>query len=171
MLHKHIVVVDRGVIEGKGLVARDLIRQGEVVSRLEPGQPTVTIAEALAMTQAEQDALLHHGYQCSAELIVNEQGDEKYMNHSCDPNILWADDETMIARRDIQPGEEITYDYAMTEIAIPFTMTCRCGSALCRGVVTNLDYRDPAWQQRYGTMLPQHTLAAIAAWQAEQGAQ
>ncbi len=67
----------------------------------------------------------------------------------------------MIARRDIKPGEEITYDYATTEITLPFEMACGCGSPHCRGVVTNLDYRDPAWQAAYGLHLPDYTLRCL----------
>jgi hypothetical protein len=73
----------------------------------------------------------------------------------------------MVAGRDILPGEEITYDYAMTEVAIPFEMACRCGAPGCRGVVSNLDHRDPAWQAKYGDGLPRHTLKAIAEWRAQ----
>jgi hypothetical protein len=149
------------VIEGKGLVARGLIRAGEMVSRLEPDQPMFAIADVLTWPQDRQDELLHYAYQCSATHVVAEQGIERYMNHSCDPNTWWEDNDTMIARRDILPGEEITYDYATTEIRIPFQMTCRCGSAQCRGTVTNLDYQDAQWQQRYGSYLPDHTREAI----------
>lgn len=162
MLHKHIKLVDRGVIEGRGLVAQDWIRAGEVVSRLEPDQPTMPIVDLFALPQDEQDTLMHYCYQCDETHIVCEGGDEKYMNHSCDPNTWWQDDETMIARRDIAPDEEVTYDYATTEVDVPFSMTCGCGAATCRGEVTSDDYQDPAWQARYGAHLPAHTLKAIA---------
>lgn len=161
MLHKHIKLVDRGVIQGKGLVAQGLIRAGEVVSKLEPDQPTTPISEILTWTEAKQNELLHYSYQCSETHFVSEQGPEKYMNHSCDPNTWWQDDDTMIARRDIQPGEEVTYDYATTELAIPFEMACRCGSDMCRGTITHRDYLDSAWQKRFGEHLPAHTRKAI----------
>lgn len=161
MLHSLVEVKDLGVIQGKGLVARGLIHKGEVVSRLEPGEPMYLISEVLVMPQAEQDKLMHYAYQCSATQVVNEQGDERYMNHSCDPTTWWADNDTMIARRDIQAGEEITYDYAMTDILVPFEMDCSCGSVKCRGRVTNLDYLDAAWQLEYGDYLPDYTLACI----------
>ncbi len=162
MLHPLIKVVDLGVIEGRGLVAQGLIRQGEIVSQLEPDQPMYLISEVVNWPEAEQETLLIHAYQCSETHLVNEQGDERFMNHSCDPNTWWGgDNDTMIARRDIQPGEEITYDYATTEITLPFEMACGCGSPHCRGVVTNLDYRDPAWQAAYGLHLPDYTLRCL----------
>lgn len=161
MLHPLVEVVDKGVIEGRGLIARGLIRKGEVVSKLEPNEPMFFIADVLTWTQEAQDQLLVYAYQCSETHVVNEQGDERFMNHSCDPNTWWVDDDTMIARRDIQPGEELTYDYATTEVTIPFEMDCRCGSDTCRGKVTNLDHLDPEWQARFGKYLPHHTLDAI----------
>jgi uncharacterized protein len=168
MLHPLIVVEDRGVIEGRGMVATGLIKAGEVISRLEPNEPMILIADVLRMSPSEQDAILQYAYECSPTHLVCEQGEEKFMNHSCDPNTWWLDNETMVARRDIQPGEEITYDYATTEIVIPYTMTCRCGSAICRGVVSNNDYLDPVWQARFGDHLPTHTRQAIARAKAPQ---
>lgn len=161
MLHPLVKCVDRGVIEGKGLVAQGLIHEGEVVSRLEPNQPKIPLAEFLQYPPEKQEEILIYGYQTREDQIVNEQGDEKYMNHSCDPNTWWGDDDTMIARRDIQPGEEITYDYATTEVDIPFEMDCLCETSICRGKVTNEDHKLPAWQARFGQHLPQHTLKAI----------
>lgn len=161
MLHPLVKLYEDDVIDGKGLVATGLIHAGEVVSRLEPDQPMYRVDEVMTWPQDEQDELLHYAYQCSETHIVSEQGDERFMNHACDPNTWWADDDTMIARRDIQPGEELTYDYATTEIAIPFEMDCRCGGPLCRGTITHRDYEDRAWQAMYGENLPRHTLEAI----------
>jgi len=41
--------------------------------------------------------------------------------------------------RDIEEGEELSFDYAMTENS-DWTMKCECGSPLCRGLMTG--YRD-----------------------------
>ena len=67
----------------------------------------------------------------------------RWFNHSCDPNseVLghWdAEAQTMrawwVALRDIEVGEEITYDYGFNaEVAEP----CACGSPLCRGVIAD----------------------------------
>ncbi|KAE9547183.1 hypothetical protein FO519_009605, partial [Halicephalobus sp. NKZ332] len=165
-LHQNVVVIDKGVIEGKGLVAIKLIKKGEIVSPYVPGQPTYSINDVLSMTPEEYKVLRHYGYQCRENIIIHEQSEERYMNHSCDPNLSWIDDDTVIANRDIQPGEEVTYDYSTTEVTLPLTMECHCGSSDCRKIVTNLDHRDPAWQAKYGNMLPQHTLKAIADWNA-----
>jgi hypothetical protein len=70
----------------------------------------------------------------------------RFLNHSCDPNcelVHWADEETdeylhlaLVARRAIQPNEELTIDYGWAaENAIP----CLCGSASCRGWIVAED--------------------------------
>jgi SET domain-containing protein len=162
MLHPHIQVMSSEVIHGSGLIACHPIAQGEVVSRLEPGMPTLRIEDVLAASAEEQERLLHYGYQCDETHMVFENEPERLMNHACDPNTWWADDQTMIARRDIAAGEEITYDYATTEITVPFELTCNCGSLNCRHSVTHLDYQSPAWQAQYQNHLPLHVLKAIA---------
>lgn len=162
MLHPFVSLSDKDVVAGMGLVATGLIRKGEVVSRLEPNQPMYTIAEILTWPPEELETFFVHAYQCSETHYVSEAGNERFMNHSCDPNTWWLDDDTMIARRDILPGEEITYDYATTELAIDFEMTCGCHSPICRGVISNRDYLSTEWQERFGEHLPAHTRKAIA---------
>lgn len=60
------------------------------------------------------------------------------INHSCSPNAgirLTAKGYHLIALRDIEIGEELTYDYS-TYISNPRDrMRCACGSAACRGEV------------------------------------
>src|SRR5437899_1887162 len=53
-------------------------------------------------------------------------GKDYFLNHSCDPNLWIADDVTLTARRRIDPGEEVTMDYA-THFADPgWTMRNSC---------------------------------------------
>ncbi|MGN6106210.1 MAG: SET domain-containing protein [Kofleriaceae bacterium] len=69
----------------------------------------------------------------------------RWFNHSCDPNTevcsRWdAEQQTVVAwwvaLRDIEIGEEITYDYGFAaEVAEP----CACGSPRCRGVIVDED--------------------------------
>ena len=81
-----------------------------------------------------------------------------YQNHSCDPNTWYEGASLMVARRRIEIGEEITYDYALSETRSPFPIlecNCACGSDLCRETVTFDDWRLPELQDRYrGHFLP-----------------
>lgn len=73
-----------------------------------------------------------------------------YGNHSCDPNLWWIDAYTLVARRPITVGEEVTSDYATSSGIAAFAMACSCGSPLCRGVITGEDWRRPELRARYG---------------------
>lgn len=65
----------------------------------------------------------------------------RFINHSCEPNcepIAFGDRMWIVAIRDIAPGEELAYDYAI-ELDEPHTparkrrFPCACGARRCRG--------------------------------------
>ena len=72
------------------------------------------------------------------------------MNHSCDANLWMRDEVTVVARRDIAAGEELTQDYALYTTSPTWSMKpCRCGTPVCRRVITGNDWQLPAVQERY----------------------
>lgn len=65
----------------------------------------------------------------------------QYLNHSCEPNGYMDTTElTFRARRDIQAGEEVSFNYLTTEseMAVPFE--CICGSAYCFGSIRGWNF-------------------------------
>ena len=70
-------------------------------------------------------------------------------NHSCDPNAGLSGATSLIAMRDIQPGEEITFDYAMCDDTSYDEFDCNCEHPHCRHRVTGADWRRPELQERY----------------------
>ena len=57
-------------------------------------------------------------------------------NHSCDPNASFDEGGMLFAVREIEPGEEITYDYLAHPIpASPWNFRCVCGAKRCVGWV------------------------------------
>eukprot|EP01087_Luapelamoeba_hula_P003050 TRINITY_DN1287_c0_g1_i2.p1 TRINITY_DN1287_c0_g1~~TRINITY_DN1287_c0_g1_i2.p1 ORF type:complete len:411 (+),score=52.39 TRINITY_DN1287_c0_g1_i2:241-1473(+) len=84
-----------------------------------------------------------------------------YMNHSCNPTTWFIGDHMLEARRDIQPGEEITYDYAMADSLIERIPSCNCGSTRCRGRVTCKDYLLPELHARYEDHFVLYLLAKL----------
>ncbi len=60
----------------------------------------------------------------------------RYINHSCDPNTyVDHESESLIALRDIEEGEEITFDYLFSEESISSPFDCNCEAANCVGRV------------------------------------
>lgn len=67
----------------------------------------------------------------------------KYINHSCEPNCQAVIEDGHIfieAIRNIQPGVELSYDYAYERVGgddaeLEKRYVCRCGSTRCRGTI------------------------------------
>ncbi len=72
-----------------------------------------------------------------------------FINHSCDPNAGLQGQLTVVAMRDIAPGEEVCFDYAMTDASPYDQFNCSCDTPLCRGQVTGNDWMLPELQERY----------------------
>lgn len=71
-----------------------------------------------------------------------------FWNHSCDPNCGISGQLKIVAMRDIEPGEEVTFDYAMSESSV-YSIECKCGSTNCRKIITGDDWQIPELQKRY----------------------
>ena len=68
------------------------------------------------------------------------EGLGKMINHSCDPNCGIQCDEDLIhkyvAFKNIEVGEELTYDYAMGNYVVQNFPNCLCGTNQCRKDIT-----------------------------------
>jgi hypothetical protein len=82
-------------------------------------------------------------------LVQSDDGPTTKGNHSCDPSMWLADSLTVVARRPITAGDEATIDYALLTVEPTWSMVCKCGSALCRELVTGEDWRLPGLRARY----------------------
>ena len=98
-----------------GLFARAAISPGAAVSRL--GGPLVTGSE-LRQLLSEAAQRPDHPYVVSItvgddlHLVLPPGQPNHYGNHSREPNLWWADAYTLVARRLIVAGEQVTSDYA-----------------------------------------------------------
>ena len=70
----------------------------------------------------------------------------RFLNHSCEPNCIAVIDSKRVfieSKREIASGEELTYDYSLTQDEPPDDETklryaCRCGSEHCRGTMLEI---------------------------------
>ena len=83
-----------------------------------------------------------------------------HINHSCDANVGFQGNVTYVAVRDIDAGEELCHDYAMARVE-PYRLDCLCGTDVCRGTVTESDWREPDVQARYAGYFMPHVQARI----------
>ena len=90
-----------------------------------------------------------------------EPGD--MLNHSCEPNCGLLGSQLLIALRDIEPGEELTFDYAMCDASDYDEFRCLCGLPTCREVITGSDWRKPELQVKYAGSFSSYLMRRIAA--------
>jgi hypothetical protein len=64
-----------------------------------------------------------------------------HMNHRCNPNVGFNENDDFIVLRDVHKGEELCWDYGMGETNPRFRMKCKCGSSKCRGMITGNDWK------------------------------
>lgn len=135
-----------------GLFANDFIKENELIwmphSSDRNLQISLSLEEISRLKPAEKAIFLRFCYQVDINLFSGylrledaETDDANFMNHSCDPN-TWYSGDRMVARRDIMPDEEITYDYATDCTGRDWGFKCGCGSSVCRGVIARDDWKN-----------------------------
>jgi uncharacterized protein len=74
------------------------------------------------------------------------------LNHSCAPNLGVRENEwcayDFVASRDILAGEELAFDYAMTEQSLVSPLACCCRSPACQGEIRPWSDRDHEWREQ-----------------------
>lgn len=119
---------------GSGLFAREKINAGEIIAEFDGDIYTDSEKEKW------DNNLNDHCVQFEDGKWRYSKGFAVYSNHSCDPNCGIKNLFQIVSMRDIEPGEEITWDYEMTEdnetedesSFYYWSMTCKCGSSICR---------------------------------------
>jgi SET domain-containing protein len=131
---------------GYGVYARKAIKAGELL--MVWGGEVVT-EEQLEDIPVERST---HGLQVDDGVYIlptleNDPAD--FVNHSCSPNAGMRGQISLVAMTDIQPDDEICFDYAMTDSSDYDEFECRCGTPDCRKRVTGNDWKIPELHQKY----------------------
>lgn len=137
-------------LQGRGMFAKELIKAGEPVviwggNFVNEVKARKAKQQGKAIQQIDDDLWDVFDYE-------TRNDDPSYNhNHSCDPNTWMKDEVTIIARLEIEPEEELTVDYAMFVLDENYKMPgeCKCGTTLCRHLITGKDWRLPELQKRY----------------------
>lgn len=139
----------------QGTFAKEFIKQGTVI--MVQGGRIITGEE---LDTDYYKPVWYHAFQVERELyIVPFEIAEDYLdaifkvNHSCEPSCGLRGEVSLIAMKDLNPGDEITFDYAMCDVDVEGehweAMDCNCGSKSCRKKITGFDWKNPVLQEKY----------------------
>jgi D-alanine-D-alanine ligase-like ATP-grasp enzyme len=153
--------------DGWGLHALRDLAAGDVVQRHEE-RPQHLVSRA--HVERTWDATLRtwfaqYAWPLTDEVHVmwSERPEEwRPIDHACDPN-AWLAGLDLVARRPIRRGERVTMDYATFCGSAMEPFACRCGAALCRGVVRGADHLAPFVAERYGEHVSDYVRRARSA--------
>jgi hypothetical protein len=135
-------------INGTGLFTSQALRAGETI--IVWGGVLVPYAMYDESKHKARATTAYDEKYCLTLPLGSPDSVDEFINHACDPNTWMADERTVVARKDIEAGKEITTDFALwCNEDYLYAESCGCATALCRGRVTGRDWRIPELQQRY----------------------
>jgi len=112
---------------GKGVFATEDIKKDEIVAEFD--------GKIYEYEDDFSEDVLNHAIQFEKRRWRDSDGIARIINHSCEPNCGVKDLFKIVAMRNIKKGEELTWDYEMTEDNIDWRMKCRCNTPCCRRVI------------------------------------
>ena len=127
------IAVSGSAIEGKGIFAAEDIRKGEIIQRIEGER----IKRELKSEKESKKFANWIGLGKNLWLNPNKTK-FRYLNHSCNPTEAIIRSRTLVALSDLEEGEEVTFDYSLTDIDPHWSMVCHCGAPNCRKLITPL---------------------------------
>ena len=130
-------------IHGKGVFATTFIPKG---TRIVEYKGMRISAEAADEKYGDDKSTHTFLFLLDDQIVIdaNRKGNSaRWINHCCDPNCETSEEDGRVfidALRDIQPGEELAYDYRLIveERHTPVLKrlyACGCGTKACRGTI------------------------------------
>ncbi len=148
------IFTDAPIEKGKPLFSYDDWIEDEKL-----GWEVLTPEEVETLSPDERFRFLRYSYDLDFGKMIgtfeweHAQHISNFMNHSCEPNMMYGDNNTIIAMRDIEAGEELTIDYGTFIVNIDQDFICSCGSDHCRKIIRKDDWNSLA--PVYGEHFPE----------------
>ena len=132
--------------KGTGSFAQEIICQGEIVASF--GGFVVQTKDLIDFSQDRVSRSIQAS-QTSYILSGTKPEPGDMVNHSCNPNCGAIGISTIVAMKQIEVGQEITFDYAMTDASPYDEFNCFCGEVNCRKKITGNDWQLFEIQEKY----------------------
>lgn len=138
---------------GRGVYTKEKIKKNDKLAIFGGHVMTRTEEEKTSSGVYDNAIQIDENFVIGATRPSELKGDRTNFNHSCEPNAGIKGQILLVAMRDIEIGEQITFDYATVlhkaQNVKHYSMKCSCGSKMCRGIVTDEDWKKPELQNKY----------------------
>ncbi len=149
---------------GYGIFAQEVLKKGELLAVF--GGVVYEWETFIHLPERERSLCIQ--IEDNFFLVPRPIGDGDFVNHCCNPNAGLSGQIALIAMRDIQPAEEVCFDYAMSDTVPYDEFECNCGAPNCRHSVTGSDWQLPELQKRYAGYFAPHVQRRIDALHASE---
>lgn len=141
---------------GEGVFARRALAKGDRILDIEGDRVAHPTRHSIQLG-------LDLHIECTSAMGADEMRSHfpwRFLNHCCDPNASVVG-RSLVARRAIAAGEEITFDYTTTEAAMAEPFPCCCGAARCLGEVRGFLALTPDEQRARAEFVAPHLKAFL----------
>lgn len=143
-----LIVVNRDSYSA--LITSDRILKDEIILKLQglpsqvPTKYTVQVSADIHLLPFSDDPAVPSSF-------------FRFLNHSCKPSACFnMSERTLIALRNIDPGEEVNFNYNTTEYEMACPFSCRCGSGGCLGAIKGFRYLTVEQRRQLAPYLAPH---------------
>lgn len=146
--------VRKSSIEGMGCFATEPIKKDELICNMEGKEISISELKRKYRSGKERSC---DPFQVEETRYLDLEKPYVYINHSCEPNAAIIGRNQLVALRNIEAGEEITYDYSLTEWTDDknwegyddWLMKCNYKSLLCRKQIREFRFLPKKTQEKY----------------------
>lgn len=142
-------IIGESPIHGRGVFAKKNLKKDEIVFILKGKIRTQSVLTKEDIYRFPNWIGIEH------LLYIDPKPPAVYINHSCEPNLGTTGKRQFRALRGIKKGEELTFDYAISE-ETPWTMYCKCGVKHCRKIIGPIFTLPEAIFKKYLPYIPKY---------------
>lgn len=152
-------VIQDSIIEGKGVFASQTIARRELITIFRGKIVSIPILQKMYKQQQQR---IDDPFQISPRHYLLLKKPFIYFNHSCEPNSGFEGTGRLVAIKNINKGQEITFDYSATEWSDDkawgidwmqkWQIPCHCGAKKCRKVIRQFPFLSEKIKQQYNKL-------------------
>jgi uncharacterized protein len=144
------VYIAKSPIHGSGVFAARDIEKGERIYVIKGDIKTLIVRNKRDSARWPNCIGVDH------QVWINPVPPSTHLNHSCNPNAGIKGRVTLTALKKIKKGEEITFDYSISEDDQLWVFDCNCGDPNCRGRIYSIQSLPEHIFKKYLPAIPRY---------------